>query len=155
MAKRRAESQIGNLTLNHKKSRITLTSLRPGSLPHTVRKLSTRSTTLLETSPQLEVCTKKLWASKIVKVPILGILGLPLANPKTKWHFSAGPVAKHRIYYKGKVVASPNSKSWWVLWVCVCSWLVYAPKVFQLCTNQLVVWFVQVRVSNWFARHSS
>jgi hypothetical protein len=44
-------------------------------------------------------------------------------------------------------VASPESKPWWVLWICVCMWLVYAPKMFYLCINQLVVWFVQVHVS--------
>jgi len=49
---------------------------------------------------------------------------------------------------KGKVVASPKSGPWWVLWVQICPWLVLAPKVFQLCTNQLVVWFVQIWVSD-------
>jgi hypothetical protein len=41
----------------------------------------------------------------------------------------------------GKVMVSPKSKLWWVLWIRVCPWLVLAPKVLQLCTNQLVVWF--------------
>jgi len=45
-----------------------------------------------------------------------------------------------------KVVASPKSRLWWVLWICVCMWFIYAPKVLQLCTNQLVVWFVHVYV---------
>ncbi len=39
-------------------------------------------------------------------------------------------------------MASPKSMLWWILWVRVCSWLVRAPKVFQLRINQLVVWFV-------------
>jgi len=38
----------------------------------------------------------KLWASKIAKVPILGILGLQLGSPMTKWHLDASFVAKHR-----------------------------------------------------------
>jgi hypothetical protein len=40
---------------------------------------------------------------------------------------------------KGKVVASSKSGPWWVLWVCVCPWLIRAllPKVLQL-TN---LWF--------------
>jgi hypothetical protein len=50
---------------------------------------------------------------------------------------------------RGNVVASPKSGPWWVLWVCGCSWFVLAPKVLKLCINQLVVWFVQVRVSDW------
>jgi hypothetical protein len=32
-------------------------------------------------------------------------------------------------------------------WICL--WLVLAPNVFKLCTNQFVGWFVQVCVSNW------
>jgi hypothetical protein len=28
-----------------------------------------------------------------------------------------------------------------ILWIQGCSWLVLAPKVFKICTNQLVVWF--------------
>jgi hypothetical protein len=37
---------------------------------------------------------------------------------------------------RGKVVASPKSRPWWILWIRVCPWLVLAPKVLQLCTNQ-------------------
>jgi hypothetical protein len=71
----------------------------------------------------------KLWVSKVVGVPILGISKLPFGSPETKWHLGAGPVARHKVYYKGKVVASPKFGPWWVLWVRVCSWLVRAPKV--------------------------
>ncbi len=46
-------------------------------------------------------------------------------------------------------MASPKSELWWVLWVRVCPWLVLAPKVFQLCINQLVIWFMHVCVSDW------
>jgi hypothetical protein len=44
----------------------------------------------------------KLWASKVVRVPILGISGLPFGSPGTKWHLGAGPVAMHKVYYKGE-----------------------------------------------------
>jgi hypothetical protein len=54
---------------------------------------------------------------------------------------------------RGKVVASPKSRQWWILWVHVCLWFVRAPKVFQLRTNQLIVWFVQVCVNNWPTCH--
>jgi hypothetical protein len=40
----------------------------------------------------------KLWASKVAKVPVVGISGLPLGNPETKWHLGAYPVTKHKIY---------------------------------------------------------
>ncbi len=43
-----------------------------------------------------------LWASKVVKVPILGILGFPSGGFGTKCHLGAGPVARHRVYYKGE-----------------------------------------------------
>jgi hypothetical protein len=56
---------------------------------------------------------------------------------------------------RGKVVASPKSELWWILWVRVCPWLIRAPKVLRLYTNKFVVWFVQVCVSNWLACHSS
>jgi hypothetical protein len=44
----------------------------------------------------------KLWASKVMGVPILGILGLPLGSPKTKWYLGVGLVARHIEYYKGE-----------------------------------------------------
>jgi hypothetical protein len=84
-----------------------------------------------------------LWASKVSGIPILGISRLPLGSPRTKWHLGASSMARHKEYYKGKVVASPKFVSWWVLWVCVCPWLVRALKLLQLCINKLVVWFVQ------------
>ncbi len=37
-----------------------------------------------------------------MEVPILGILGLPLGSPVTKWHLSVGLMAKHKEYYKGE-----------------------------------------------------
>jgi hypothetical protein len=39
MAKRKARSQVGSLTLNHKKSRIDLTPMRASGMRHTIRKL--------------------------------------------------------------------------------------------------------------------
>jgi hypothetical protein len=52
---------------------------------------------------------------------------------------------------RGKVVASLKFGSWWVLWVRGCPWLILAPKVPELCTNQLFVWFVSsVLDSNYF-----
>jgi len=44
-------------------------------VPHVVGKLSTRATTLLYSL--IGGLNKKLWASKVIKIPISGILGLP------------------------------------------------------------------------------
>ncbi len=91
----------------------------------------------------------KLCAPKVARVPTLGISGPPLGSSGTKWHLGVSPVATHKTYYRGKVVASPKSKLWWVLCVRGCPWFVLALKTLKLRTNQLVVWFVQVRVNNW------
>ncbi len=37
-----------------------------------------------------------------MRVPILGISRLPLGSLKTKCHLGVGPMAKHKIYNKGK-----------------------------------------------------
>jgi hypothetical protein len=64
-----------------------------------------------------------------VTITTLGISGLPLGSPGTKCHLDVGPMARHRIYYKGEgggfpqvqamvslvslslLVARPNTKS--------------------------------------------
>jgi hypothetical protein len=85
---------------------------------------------------------QKLWAFKVAKVPIVRISG---------WHFGVGPVAEHRVYYKEEDGGFPQVRAMVSL---MSSWLpVVRPctKMLQLCINQLVVWFVQVRVSKWIA----
>ncbi len=32
----------------------------------------------------------------------MGIYELTLGSPGTKWHLGVGPMAKHRVYYKGE-----------------------------------------------------
>jgi hypothetical protein len=78
-----------------------------------------------------------------------------LGDFETKWHLGATPCLSTENTIRGKVVGSPKSGPWWTLWICVCLWFVCAPKMLQLCTNQLVVWFVQVHVNNWFVHNSS
>jgi hypothetical protein len=66
----------------------------------------------------------KLWGPKIAKVPTLGISGLPFGSPGTKCHLDVSLVERHKVYYRGKVVASPKSGWRWVLWVWGRPWLV-------------------------------
>ncbi len=136
---------------------IILIYLHAGGVPHIVKNLLMTATTLLETTLQLEVYTKKLWASKVVGNPISPISRFPSWGFRDKMTFGCRshgkPIMENII--KGKVVASPKFELWWVLWVCVCLWFIRAPKVLQLRINQLVVWFVQVRVNNWPSCHSS
>jgi hypothetical protein len=44
----------------------------------------------------------KVMGPKVTGIPILGISRLPLGSPGTKWHLGVGPMARHRIYYKGE-----------------------------------------------------
>ncbi len=102
------------------------------SVWHIVGKLLTRAITLL--------CNwrfaRKVMGPQSRGSPSCGISGLPLGK-KTIWMCPPWRGAKYTI--RGKVVASPKSELWWLLWVRVCSWLILAPKVFQLCTNHLVL----------------
>jgi hypothetical protein len=85
----------------------------------------------------------KKWAPKVVKVPSVGFSGLPLGTKPGQNAIWMWPLWRGIEYtIRGKVVASPKFGSWWVLWVRVCPWLILAPKVLKLCTNQLFVWFV-------------
>jgi hypothetical protein len=70
-------------------------------------------------------------------------------SPETKCHLDAGPVARHRIYYKGEGGGFPQVRAMVNLVNPSCPWLVLTPKMFQLCTNQLVFGFVHVCVSSW------
>jgi hypothetical protein len=50
----------------------------------------------------------KLWGPKVARVPILGILGLPLGNLGTKCHLDVGLVERHIVYYKGESIDFPQ-----------------------------------------------
>jgi hypothetical protein len=81
----------------------------------------------------------KLWGPKVAGVPTLAISGLPLGSPETKSHLDVGTMERCRVYYKGKVVASPQVRAMVSLVSLNCPWLVLAPKVLQLCTNHFVL----------------
>jgi hypothetical protein len=156
MAKRRVGSQSVNLILAHWKSKITLKYVHAGGVPHI---------SLENPQQKLQLCFKphlnQRFSQDIITfqsarcpnfksfgTPNLGILG-----QNDIWMQPLWLITKNII--REKVVASPKSGPWWILWVYVCVSFVYAPKVFQLCNNQLLVWFVQVHVNNWSACHSS
>jgi len=154
MPKRKARSQTTNLTPNHKKLGISPIYLHAGGVPHTFEKLSMRATTFLETSPQLEVCIQYYGPLKLQEAQFQEFRDSPLGVLGQNDIWVLAPWLGIENIVRGEVVASPKSKSWWVLWIHVRPLLIRAPKV-QLCTNQLVVWFMQVLGNNWFAYHSS
>jgi hypothetical protein len=55
MVERKAESQIGSLTPDHKKLGIDLIPVGADGVQHTVEKILRRATSLLQTAPQSEV----------------------------------------------------------------------------------------------------
>jgi hypothetical protein len=130
-------------------SGIVLISLCAGGVRHIVEKLSTRDIILLQTSYWSEVwkqnygppksCEFQLWEFRDSQLGVLGQNAI--------WMLVLEPAIEYTI--RGKVVVSPKSEPWWVLWVRVCPWHILARKVIQLCINWLIVWFVQVRVNDW------
>jgi len=94
MSKMGSHHQFGHL--KHKLwpkegSKINLISLCAGGVQHTIEKLSTRATTLLQTSSPSEVCTANLWGPKIARIPTLANSELPLGSPGAKKPFGCGP----------------------------------------------------------------
>jgi hypothetical protein len=90
MAKRRARSQIGNLSSDHEKLRINRFSLHAGGYNFAFDLIS------------IGGLHAKLWGSKVIGVPTLAISGLPFGSPKTKCHLDVGLMERHKAYYKGE-----------------------------------------------------
>ncbi len=92
----------------------------------------------------------RLWGPKIAEVLTLTISGLPLGSSRTKNHLDVGLVERHIVYYKGEGGGFPQVQAVVNLVSPNCLWFVLASKVFQLCTNHLVlvlyrsVWIVDV-----------
>jgi hypothetical protein len=95
----------------------------------------------------------KLWAPKVVEVPTLAISRLSLGSPGSKCHLDVGLMERHLVYYKGEGGGFPQVWAMVSLVNLSCPWLVLAPKVFQLCTNHLVLVLckpVWVNEACWF-----
>jgi hypothetical protein len=117
-------------------------------IPYIIGKLLTRATTLLQTSFPLEVCTQNYGPPKLQESQPwefwdshLGVLG-----QNAIWMWASWRGTKYTI--RGKVVASPKFRLWFVLWVRVCPWFVLTPKcssyaltnlLFGLCRS---VWII-------------
>jgi hypothetical protein len=54
---------------------------------------------------------KKLWASKMAKVPILKILGFSTWESQERWHLGVGPMANHKKYYNEEGGGFPPNPS--------------------------------------------
>jgi hypothetical protein len=136
MAKRRVESQNGNL----------IPTIKSWELPQ-FPCVQVMCNILLKNSWRgLQLCFKShlnpSFANKVMGPQ-------RCMNPRIKWHLEATSWPSTKYIIRGKVVASLKFGSWWVLWVRICPWFVLTPKVFQLYTNQLMVWVMQVCVNKW------
>ncbi len=81
----------------------------------------------------------RLWGPKIAEVLTLAISGLPLGSSRTKSHLDVGLVERHIVYYKGEGGGFPQVQAMVNLVNPNCLWFILASKVFQLCTNHLVL----------------
>jgi hypothetical protein len=56
----------------------------------------------------IEGLQAKLCASKVTKVPIVGILGFPFGSLRTKCHLDVAPVESYKLYYKKEGTGFPQ-----------------------------------------------
>jgi len=141
MAKRRGGSQTANLTLDQKKLGIDPIYLSADDVWHTIGKLSTIATTLLEIALQSKVCSQSYGAPKSRESQLAGFWDSHSRVPGEKSHLDVGSVASHRVYYKGEGGGFPQVRAVVSLVCPCCPWLILAPRVLQLCTNHFV-WVV-------------
>ncbi len=106
---------------------ITPIYLRAGDMPHIFGKLSTRAITKRYGPPKSQESQFKKFQDSNLRV----------LGQNDIWVLAPWPNIDNTI--RGKVVVSPKFGPWWILWICVCSWLLHAPKVLQLSINQLWV----------------
>jgi hypothetical protein len=129
MAKRKVVSQTRSLTPDHGKSGIDPIPLRAGGMWHAVEKFLMRATSLVYTLSRSEVCTRSYSFAKLRDSQPWRFrdshLGVP--GQKVIWMPLSWSGVEYNIW--GKVVASPESGPWWVLWVQSCPWFVLTPKV--------------------------
>ncbi len=87
-------------------------SLCAGGVGHTIGKLSTRATTLFGDFILIEGLYAKLWACKLVGVPVVKISVLPFGvlGQNAIWMWALWRGTKYII--RGKMVASPKSGPW-------------------------------------------
>ncbi len=141
MAKRKAGSQFANLTPDHKKSRIDPIYLATGKVSHTIEKLLTRAITLLYIALRSKVCSQNYGAPKLRESHLVRFWDSHSGIPGEKSHLDVGPMANHRVYYKGEGGGFPQVRAVVSLVCPCCPWLVLTLRVFQLCTNHFV-WVV-------------
>ncbi len=122
-------------------------------MPHILEKFSTKATTFLQTSLQLEVYTQSYECPKLQESYFVKFWDshLRVSGQNNIWVLDLWPGTKYII--RGKVVTSPKSGPWWVLWVCVYLWFIHAPKCYNCTLTNLLfglcksVWVIELLVN--------
>jgi len=109
---------------------------------HTVGKLLTRATTLLQIAPRSEVWSQSYGVPKSWESQLARFRDSHSGVPGEKSHLDVRLVERCRVYYKGEGHGFPQVRAMVSLVCLCCPWFVLAPKVLQLCTNHLV-WVVR------------
>jgi hypothetical protein len=84
-----------------KSQKSPLIYLCAGDMPNIFGKILTRAIILLWTSFQLKVCKKNYRPLKLQEYQFQEFWNSRLGNPKTKWHLSVTPMAKHKDKREG------------------------------------------------------
>jgi hypothetical protein len=107
----------------------------------------------LHTNHLVWVLCRPMWVSEVCQLFLVPSWSssMPFLPLKVLWAKECAPTPSIVFYLDSHLSLSRS----WECVIRVYLWIVNAPKVLQLCTNQLVVWFVQVRVNNWPASHLS
>ncbi len=105
---------------------------------HTFGKLSTKATTLLQTTSRFEVCSQSYGVPKLRESQLARFWDSHSGVPGEKNHLDVGSMANHKVYYKGEGGGFPQVPAMVSLVRPCCPWFVLAPEVFQLCTNHFV-----------------
>jgi len=114
MGKRRAGSQIGNLTSDHKKSGIDLFPTSKLRVQYVVGKILTRATSLVQTSLQSDLAVEsyELPKSRDSTQDNFGtISGLQVGSPGKKSHLGVVSAGRRREYYMGEGGGFPQVRA--------------------------------------------
>jgi hypothetical protein len=99
------------LTPDQWKSRIDPKYLGAENVRHTVRKVSTRPTTLLQTATRSEVFSESYKDSKSRESKVARFRDSHAGVPGKKSHLDAGSAASCRVYYKGEGGGFPQGRA--------------------------------------------
>jgi hypothetical protein len=87
---------------------VALNYVRERSIPHIIRKPFNEGYNFFLEFTSIEGLYKKLWASKVIGVPISRIVGFLTWESQEKKHLDVGFMACHREYYKGEGGGFPS-----------------------------------------------